>query len=49
MIVKCNVCEKDYKPMHEGYAHEIGFCVYCERWESATIHDELCMCVGCLG
>jgi len=49
MIVTCGVCKKDYKPMNHGYAHEIGFCVYCERWESAAMHDDLCMCVGCLG
>jgi len=49
MIVTCGVCKKDYKPMNHGYSQEIGFCVYCERWESAVMHDDLCMCVGCLG
>jgi len=40
MIVKCDICKKNYKPMKNGYDHEIGFCVYCERWEKATIYDQ---------
>ena len=49
-MIKCSSCKKHYEPMSNGYSDGIGFCVHCEKWHEATpAHEDLCMCVGCLG
>ena len=50
MMIKCSVCKNNYTPMTNGFSDGIGFCVYCEKWHEATpSHEDLCMCVECLG